>query len=447
MKCFKPGEICDFLNKPEKDRSAEEQEKYAPVCITSMKLSNREFGGFIKVPLRIPESIHVSISPLGCVRHCQADILFSELEDRFYRLPLQEKEIVLGSADKILCKELDELLGSMKPEERPKVVTVTGTCIDALLHTDFQRVRKMLKEKYDCRMGEMPMFAIFAENTKNHGDILMEGLYSVIKPSEKKEKIVNIIGRSKKAEHNTDFYTLLEGAGYQIQQIHECKTLEDYDNLGKACLNVIVNKHSIYAAELMKKKLGIPYVKFYECFSLEEMLENYQNLEKALGIELDYIPFYEKAKEKLKQLKILSEGKTWAVGGKVDYNPMKFMRDFTKLGFSVKYLFGKTLKKSHLEYYEWFRDNTPDIDIYPLDDLAADDFFFHPVEADYAIGVESFRLVMAQKMKVIEIGEEPYDFETFIGALECIETAITNTEVPTWNGTSEKTMFDRKWNE
>lgn len=445
MRVFSPEEVCQFLQK--EVNTPEEKATFDPPCFDNNNLLLRPFGGFAYVPLRIPESIDVFVSPMGCARHCEADIVMSGVSDRFYRMPLKESELVTGDAERVLCQELDQLLAQMEPQSRPRVITVTITCIDALLATDYSRTERMLREKYGIRMAISKMFPLVRQNRKHNGDMLMEALYSVIRcPKERRgRKAVNILGSSEKLSRDTDFFAILEKAGYQVRQIHECGTLEEYDELGEACLNVVINPHSVYAAKLLQRQLGIPYVEFLECFYLEEIRDNYKKLEEALGIKLDYEGYYQTAHSKLGAVLEKAKDKTWAVGGKVDYNPTKFMYDFTRTGFSVKYILAKRFQKTELKYYQWYRDNRPDLRIYPSFDMEMMYFFNQPEPADLMIGAEDYLFFMAPDMRPVDIGEEPFDFVTFIRALERIEACLAPKEAAAMQWGAEPSVFDRKW--
>lgn len=447
MNYFTPAEVCEYIKK--QNPTKEEKQKYDPTCFEGTMLLTREYGGFAYVPMRIPESINIFVSPMGCARHCESDLALFGVEDRFYRMTLEETEVVNGNAEKILCDEVDALIGNMKPEKRPRVVTITITCIDALLCTDYSRTGKMLMEKYGIRFEVVKMFPILGDNKRNHGAVLMESLYALVQcPEERrKQKVVTVIGSSNILSRDTDFFRILEEAGYEVRQIHECKTLEDYDALGEACLNVIINNHSISAAKQLKKRLGIPYIPFFECFNLEEIRDNYKRLEEALGVKLNYEAYYDDAKEKLDMVLKKSEGKTWAVGGKVDYDPAKFMYDFTQTGFQVKYILARRFQKSELKYYEWYKEHCPDLKIYTTFRMEMMNFFFQPEPADFLIGAEDYLFFMAQGMTPVDIGEEPFDFVTFYHALEKIEKCLEPKDASQAGGFGfkEPSIFDRKW--
>ena len=445
MKYFRPEEVCDFLQKDV--NTPEKTAVFDSPCFENNNFLLRPFGGFAYVPLRIPESIDVFVSPMGCARHCEADIVMEGKRDRLFRMPLKESELVTGDGEQVLCRELDQFLAQMEPEKRPKAITITITCIDALLATDYSRTERMLQEKYGIRMAIAKMFPLIRQNKKHNGDLLMEALYSLVQcPEDRRgKKVVNLLGSSEKLNRDTDFFAVLEKAGYQVRQIHDCQTLEEYDALGEACLNVVINNHSVHAAKLLQKKLGIPYVEFFECFYLDEIRDNYKKLETALGVSLEYEKYFCQAKQKLAEVLEKAKDKTWAVGGKVDYDPTKFIYDFTRTGFNVKYILAKRFKKSELKYYQWYRENKPDLMIYPSLDMEMMYFFYQPEPADLLIGAEEYLFFMAPNMRPVDIGEEPFDFVTFVRALDQIEACLAPRDGSGMQWGGEPSVFDRKW--
>ena len=83
--------------------------------------------------------------------------------------------------------------------------------------------------------------------------------------------------------------------------------------------------------------------------------------------------------------------------------------------------------------------------IYPSFDMEMMYFFLQPEPADLMIGAEDYLFFMAQGMKPVDIGEEPYDFITFTHALECIAQCLKPQESDSGSWNSEPSVFDRKW--
>lgn len=440
VKKFSLEEICTYLEKEAKTK--EEKEKFSPQGLKCALASGRGMGGFTLRMLLIPDSIQVIVSPPACGRHGDFDLLAAGVVNRFFRIRLSEKTIVSGTASKMVCEEVLNLVEKMNL--KPKVLSLCITCVDALLNTDYSVLGKKLKEKYNIRFEVVRMFPFLADSVKTHFELLMESVYSLMEVDSNKEikKAVNIIGKTDTARV-TDFFKILNEEGYEVQEIHNCKTIDDYDDLGRACLNVVLNKHSVCAAKLMKKKYGIPYIEFFECFNPEEIKENYKRLGEILGCELNVEEYYQKACEKVKEVHKLIEGNSFAVGGGIDYNPVKFAYNWCKTGYPLKYFLVSKIQREDLQYYQWMKENTPETYVYLATDTTMMSFIDEPDYVKYTLGVQYGLVQKMNDVTMLRFEEEPFDFETLIAVLDQLEEGLLDKNKK--ENSVDKNVFARNW--
>ena len=200
MRSYRVDEIREYL---EQGNAAGKPGEYRQRGLRCPAAVGRGMGGFSKTALLIPESIHIVVSPPACGRHGDFDILAAGLKGRFYRVRLSEKDIVSGRGPDTLYHQLDQFLE--EAECPPRVITICTTCVDGISHTDYSYVGRKIEEKYGIRFGVIPMFPFLADSPKNHQDMLMEGVYGLMRPvpGEKKDRAVNLIGRVTEADRNT----------------------------------------------------------------------------------------------------------------------------------------------------------------------------------------------------------------------------------------------------
>lgn len=439
MKKFNLDEICNYLENDQMTKK--DQEAFAPQGLKCPLSGGRGMGGFAIRMLLIPESIQVMVSPPACGRHSDLDLMGAGIKDRFYRIRLSEKDIVSGTAAKMVVETVLQLVETLNP--KPKAISLCSTCIDALLHTDYSVLGKKLEELYGIRLQLAPMLPFLADGRKTHFELLIESVYGAVKVSERKRNVVNLIGKTDAASPDTDFYKVLQKAGYEVQEIHACKTLDDYDKLGEACLNVVLNKHTIPAAKMMEKKHGIPYIEFLECLNPETIRQNYERLGNALGCKLDYEEYYLQACEKVDLMRECLQDKTFASGAGIDYNPVKFACEWCQMGFPLKYFLVSQIKKEDMEYYRWMKENSPETYVYLVSDTSMVQFINTPDKVEYAAGIQYGLLQKMDQVSMLKMSEEPYDFMTLIQVMEQIEASLSTSEVKA--GSAEPDIFARNW--
>ncbi|XCP86681.1 nitrogenase component 1 [Roseburia hominis] len=416
-------EICEFLQKERPDK--QEKLRYSREGFRCPGAGNRGMGGLSRTAVFIPESIHFLVAPQACMFHCITDLWMNGYTEGIYQIRLSDKELILGEVADILEREIFAQLPTLKP--CPKVIMITVTCADGLIQTDYSRIKKRLKVEYGIRFGVIEMFPILEESIVKHTDKFVESVYGMIDADQSKPKrnMVNILGKVEPARTDTDFYKVLEEAGYTVNEIRQCRTLEEFDRMGEAKLNIVLSEFSLYAAKMMERKYGVPFMYWNQHMSPESIQSNYARLEEILELHLDVSKYEQKAKEKADQVRRLAEGKTFAVGQSLDYNPAKVACDLVALGLSVKYFFVDKIRKEDLSYYQWLMENSEEIRVYLAPDISMMRFMDNPQEVDYTLGGANMMLKHVPGISFIRLGEEPYDFETFIEIMEQMEEQLS----------------------
>lgn len=442
VKVFTSDEIYDYLKNEEKDKII--QERFKREGFRCLGSGERGMGGLSRTAKFIPESIHILISPMACQRHCDFDLKMNGYTKGVYSLFLTEQEIVGGKVAEVLEEEIDRILEMVSP--RPKVITITVTCVDSLIHTDYTKIERKLREKFGIRFGIVKMFPIMAENKVKHTDLFPHMVYSQIQVDAKKpkKKIVNLLGKIDVPDESTDFYTVLKNAGYSVREIRQCKTLEEFDEMGEACLNVVLSEFHLHAAKMMEKKYRIPYFFWNQHMNYETIKENYEQVGKILGHQLKIDEYYCRAKEKAEQVRKLSNERTFAVGQRIDYVPVKVACDLIAIGLKVKCVFVDRIDKVDLKYYEWLKEYSPNTKIYLTPDISMRDFMQNPETVDIAVG-GILALKNVPNLQTLMLPEEPYDFLTYCQMMDSIIKQLQDRKEKV-EISQEKNIFERQWN-
>lgn len=441
-KKYELDEIITFLKNA--DSTEQEKKRFEGSGFGCIAAIPRGMNGFSYNALLIPESIHVIVSPIGCGRHTDFDLMCAgDYAENIYHIHLTETDIVVGTAVNKVKDQVLELVESL--EVRPKAVTVLITCLDALLHTDYSIVGKALQEKYGIQFAVIKMFAFLNNSKVTHLMIQQQAVYSLLKSSGvRNEKKINMIGNTAPFSMKSDFIKVLSEAGYEVQEIRMCKTFEEYEKMGDARLNVVLNPNTLYAAEDMKKRLGLPYVEFMECMDTELIRANYQALEKELGCKLNYEPYYEKACERAEKFHELIHEKTFAIGNGFDYNAVKCAAEFAELGGQIKYVLVPEISHADLPYYERLKAAGNRTVFYLTSDYGFEHFKEEDCQADVAVGLLTLFLLGIFGPTHLMVGEEPFDFETFKETLDQMTGMLTGCGYPGGAG-QEASVYDRDW--
>lgn len=447
IKVFTLNEICEYLKKERPDST--EKVRFQREGFRCYGAGERGMGGLSRTAKFVPESIHIIVAPLACVRHCDFDLKLNGYTENVYSLFLTEKEIVGGKVADVLKECIVNLLENQKT--MPKVITITVTCVDSLIHSDYTALKKWLKKQYGIRFGVVEMFPILADNTIKHTDMFVEMVYSLIEAdvNKPKKKLINLLGRIEIPDSTTDFYNVLRKAGYEVREIRECKSLSEFDEMGEACLNIVLSEFNLYAAKMMEKKYGIPYFFWNECMNPDSIKNNYEELERRLNCNLDIEELYQEALKKAAEVRKAAEGKSFAIGQRLDYVPIKAACDLVAVGIEVKYVFVDKFQKADLLYYEEMLKNSPTTHVYLAPDISMRNFIQNPEVADVLL-CGSFSFVKnVEGILPVNLSEEPYDFLTFKKVADQLLLQLQGKNSGTAQRQNQKKeenmVFERSW--
>ena len=94
--------------------------------------------GVKRAGLAVPGSVMLLVAPGCCGRNTKLVSEIPGYEDRFFFLLMDESDIVNGDHLSRVPDAVAEIVEYL--DEKPSVVMICGTCVDALLGTDWDRV-------------------------------------------------------------------------------------------------------------------------------------------------------------------------------------------------------------------------------------------------------------------------------------------------------------------
>lgn len=341
--------------------------------------------GVKRAGLVIPESVMLVVSPACCGRNTTVLADEGGYSDRIFFLQMDETDLVTGRHLTEIPEAINQIVEVC--EEKPKVVVICITCVDALLGTDLERVcRKATKE---CGVKVVPsyMYALTREGKNPPMVAIRETIYSLIERPKVRPEMVNFIGNFTHLEDDCELYELFHQIGItDIREVGRCKTYDEYIEMGEANFNLILNPEARKAAFALDKKLGMPYAELTRLYEIDRIRKQYQMFGAALGVKFDEQKYYDEAAAAVEEMKRAAEGKTFSIGQVVNGNPIEMALALCKMGLDVKSIFASVSPEDY-PYLREIAEINPDLRIYQA--LSPKMLGFNGDEkVDVAIGID-----------------------------------------------------------
>ncbi|MGN0193740.1 MAG: nitrogenase component 1 [Pseudoramibacter sp.] len=381
--------------------------------------------GVKRAGLSIPGSVMLIVSPGCCGRNTSELSERPEYRQRFFYLTMDETDLITGRHLTKIPEAVEEIAAFLP--QKPSVVMICITCVDALLGTDMDRVCRKAEKAAGVPVRPCYMYALTREGRKPPMVHVRQSLYDLLEERRRKVDRVNLLGFFNGVDKDSELYALLGAVGVsQVQTLTDCKEIEDFYQMAEANFNLVLNPEALPAAEDLYKRLKIPFIQMNQLYQTDKIAAQYQALGGALGVNFNFKAEQQQAEAAFSRLKDIASGWQFAVGEVADANPFELALALLRAGFNVKTVYGTVVS----EYWPWLEKMgalNPQVQI--LDNTAPEMMAYRPEEdaPTVVIGADAayyYRDVPRTVKVVWRNQRQPFGFEGVAKLAQTIEAAI-----------------------
>jgi nitrogenase molybdenum-iron protein alpha/beta subunit len=245
-------------------------------------------------------------------------------QDLHYSYVLDANEVVFGCREGLIraIKEMDA--------EGAKAIMLIVTCIPELIGEDMEAILYEVQDEVNAYL--LPIEVAHFKHNGHPAGIwkTFEALSKVMNPLPKNKNKVNIIGRFSQSE----LFKEMESKGIELNFLRGNNQLKDFIKAPAATLNIVTEADGLPLAKKMKDRFGIPYIPLHDHYSIKQIEEGYDQIEKELGI---WLQIQEEKKQTLLLLENevkdigVESGKTFVITNQMA-SPLPVSLYLTKLG-------------------------------------------------------------------------------------------------------------------
>ena len=318
--------------------------------------------GVKRAGLAIPDSVMLIVSPGCCGRNTSEISEMPQYRQRFFYLEMDETDLVTGRHLKAVPEAVKELAESLP--QKPSLVMICATCVDALLGTDWDRVARKAEELSGVRVRPCYMYALTREGRKPPMVHVRESLYSLLEKRKRERGSVNLLGFFAPLMEDCELYRYLREAGVsRIREISRCRSYEEFETMAEASFNLCLNPECRAAADMLSERLSQPYVELVRFTDPERIHRQYQAFGKALGGEIRDLEEYEASKSEIQEVMEAFPGRCVSIGESMNGDPFEMAQALALSGFQVLEVFG-SLTAENFHWIERLTKISPDTRIY-----------------------------------------------------------------------------------
>lgn len=360
---------------------------YSSPATLAFNSPGAEGYGVKRAGLSIPGSVMLIVSPGCCGRNTAEITAIKGYDKRFFYLTMDETDLVTGRHLKKIPGAVKEIVDFL--EEKPSVVMICLTCVDALLGTDMERIARAAETEAGVIVRPCYMYALTREGRRPPMVHVRQSLYSLLPKRKRRGSSVNLLGFFAPYIEEFELYGMLKSAGVKkIREIGACDTIEDFYAMGEANFNLVLNPEARDAARDLADRLGIPFIELTRFYDTERISRQYKALNGALGTAMDTETGRKAADQAAERAERSLKGLNISIGEAMNGNPYEMALALTDKGFCVKEIFANPSEES-FPYIRQLAEKSPEIRLYS--NMEPTMLYYHAGEAavDLVIGKDA----------------------------------------------------------
>ena len=326
----------------------------------------RGVWNIVHIGTLVPQAHEIYVCPTSCLRGVVLTTAEMGAMDRLSTITVGEDNILEGDMEEALQRGTERIIAELP--ERPRAMLIFTSCVHHFLAVNYQRVYRVLREKYpdidfiDCYMDPI------MRRTKPAIPNLWQQIHRLLKPVQAFNKQqVNYVGNCFGYGEYCDLTQMLLSRGITVKQLQTCKDYDDFLEMANSAANITFHKTAVRAAKDMEIRLGQKWLPMRPGCSYEEFDEDLRTAAEFLGIAP---PTAEEITEQRKQTEEAVRSTCELLAGtpvSVDYTavdrPLETAQYLIDHGFNVESVFVDVFTESR-EVFERLQKTAPDLKIY-----------------------------------------------------------------------------------
>lgn len=311
----------------------------------------------VHIGFKIPKAHQIYI----CADNCMRGVVMTAAEmgelSRFSSVILEEDDMVFaGRLEESTIEGVTDVINSLL--EVPPVVIVFPVCVHKFMGCDINYIYDELGKRFpDVKFVRGFMDPVMQKRGTTPDQRLRKAMFDII-PEGEKDGSVTVIGCDMPLGKNkdNDIRILLERQGVNIRDEADCKTLEEYYDLGK-CSSVICSYPAgVLGTKAFCSRIGRPFV--YMPFTF-----GYDEIDEALG-QIGAVPVFNgrvSCDRAAAGLKTLLADTEIAIDYTAVPRPLSLARFLISHGFNLKRIYLDAIDQDEKEDFDWLVSNAPDV--------------------------------------------------------------------------------------
>ncbi len=232
----------------------------------------------------MPESHQVFACAQGCLRGVILTAAEMEAMDRMSWISVDRNDLFDGSLERNIVDGTADIL--RKLPRKPRAVLLFLSCVHLFAGCDFEAILAELRAMFpDVVFVDCYMNPTMRKSGLTPDQLMRRQLYAPLAPCTSEPKTANLIGNDRPTDESSELARLVREAGWQLRDITDCKTFDEYLAMAKSALEITYLPTAAAAGDALERRLGRKHLYLPLSYDFDEIERNLAKLADALGID------------------------------------------------------------------------------------------------------------------------------------------------------------------
>ena len=242
-----------------------------------------ENWNIVHIGMLLPEAHQIYICGYNCMRGVVLTAAEMGAQERFSSVMLYEDDVVDGTLWEATRDGIADAL--RKLEKLPPCVIVFPVCTHHFAGVDMESIYRSLEAEFPTvDFVRAFMDPIMQKHGLPPDQRLRKVMYDPLRALPAKEKTAALLGAEFRLEPDSDLCRLLARSGWELRQLQDCKTYDEYLKLAECEVFLCVHPNGRYGVTQTAKRLERPCHYLPMGFDYDEIDENLNALCTALQL-------------------------------------------------------------------------------------------------------------------------------------------------------------------
>ena len=315
----------------------------------------------VHVGMLVPEAHQIYVCGINCMRGVTLTAAEMGEESRFSMVLLEEQDLIQGDVEQATIDGVADVLRRLP--KLPPVALVFTVCTHRFLGCDLDYIYGELERQFPTvTFLRCFMEPISQKEGLSPDQRLRKTMLNLLEKGPVREKTAAVLGSDFPLEPEADLRRMLEGSGWTLREVPGCKSLEEFQALGRSQVIFSTFPKGKYGAEETAKRLGRRHFYLPGSFSYSEIRRQETQLAAELGLRvLDFAAEEAACEEALASAKTVIGDAAIVIDQTLHPRPLGLGRLLLTHGFRVEKIYLDTVTPEEEGDFLWLRAHAPEL--------------------------------------------------------------------------------------